>query len=44
MQHLSFTLKEIPVLYKNMKGLELEEISKKLLERSEGWVTGLRSH
>jgi LuxR family transcriptional regulator, maltose regulon positive regulatory protein len=40
---LSFTIEEIPVLYKNMLGLELdEEISELLLERTEGWVTGLR--
>jgi LuxR family maltose regulon positive regulatory protein len=43
MQDLSFTLQEIPVLYKNMKGFEIgEEISEKLLEQTEGWVTGLR--
>jgi LuxR family maltose regulon positive regulatory protein len=43
MEDLAFTLQEIPVLYKNMIGIGInEEISEKLLNRTEGWITGLR--
>ena len=43
MEDLAFTLQEIPVLYKNMIGIGInEEISEKLLKRTEGWITGLR--
>ena len=43
MEELSFTVQEIPVLYKNMIGLGIsEEMSENLLKRTEGWVAGLR--
>lgn len=40
---LSFNTEEINALYKNMLGLNIDEdVSNILLERTEGWVTGLR--
>jgi LuxR family transcriptional regulator, maltose regulon positive regulatory protein len=40
---LAFAEKEISVLYKNLLGFEISaDISNKLLETTEGWVTGLR--
>jgi LuxR family maltose regulon positive regulatory protein len=43
MRELSFNSEEVPVLYKNMLGFEVdEEISERLVEITEGWVAGLR--
>ncbi len=43
MNDLSFVLDEIPVLYKNMLNIDIDDsLSKTLIEKTEGWITGLR--
>lgn len=43
MDALSFDVKEIPVLYKNMLNIDIDDqLSNTLREKTEGWITGLR--
>ena len=43
MAELSFTRKEITLLFKKLQGTELSDtISERLLEKTEGWIVGLR--
>jgi LuxR family transcriptional regulator, maltose regulon positive regulatory protein len=43
LKDLAFDLEEIPVLYSNLLGFEINDaIAEELLNRTEGWITGLR--